>query len=231
MRKSITSKRKAWELLNSGWILWTILTFGTLNFVSFFYIAYKVKQKKWTLWGLLYSIPFILLMTVGETVSSEHWLHNIITLLHLVMWPISIFHAFRIRAEYLVRLEMYQSVKKRDMEQLRKEIASEYGGMSSPKSLVPVKQPELDDHEHVAPIDLNAATEQELAAVPPLGIILAKKALAKREELGGFYSIDHFGEELGLKPHVLERVRPYVKVDSKVEQVMEEDATGRIVDF
>lgn len=61
-------------------------------------------------------------------------------------------------------------------------------------------------------LELNSASEEEIAALPGVGIILAKKAISVRQTKGGFCSIDEFMEILGLKPHIVVRIRPLVKV-------------------
>ena len=50
-------------------------------------------------------------------------------------------------------------------------------------------------------LDLNRCTEQQLAALPGVGIVLAKKAVRLRDEKGGFESPKDFAAALELKPH------------------------------
>ena len=54
-----------------------------------------------------------------------------------------------------------------------------------------------------------------------------------REEIGGFSSIDHFGEQLGLKPHVLLKVEPYLSFSKPVDRRdrKDENAEGRVLDI
>lgn len=83
-------------------------------------------------------------------------------------------------------------------------------------------------------ININTAPENELASLPSIGLILAKKAINHRETKGYFNSIDEFAEILSLKPHVLERIKPLIVVD-KIEFNHKTDEFsskgGRIVDF
>lgn len=51
-------------------------------------------------------------------------------------------------------------------------------------------------------LNINAATDNELAALPGLNIIDAKKAVSYREENGDFTSIEQFIGLLDLKPHI-----------------------------
>jgi hypothetical protein len=63
-------------------------------------------------------------------------------------------------------------------------------------------------------VDLNSATAEQLGALPGVGIALGKKAVEARETRGGFGSVDDFAWAVGpgLKPHVLERLRPRLTV-------------------
>lgn len=78
-------------------------------------------------------------------------------------------------------------------------------------------------------VDINAATEAELARLPGIGAVLAKRAIDLRKASGGFRSVEAFGSMLGLKPHVVERLRPLVVVGNA--STRGEQRGGRIVDF
>ncbi|MYL65998.1 hypothetical protein GLW07_21910 [Bacillus hwajinpoensis] len=238
MSKSITSKGKIWELGNSIWMLWALLTLGFLNYISFFYIASRVKQKKWTKAGFIYSVPFILLI-VTSGVSNDHWITDVTVAIYLISYIISIIHVFKIRPEYLLRLQEIQKNPDR-YESLKKEIQTEYHSNSSsePKVLSNVRQetsivetPIASVEENNKIIDLNRATVHELTEVPHFGGIFAKKAVMLREEKGGFSSYNDFTESMNLKPHIAEKIRPYLKVSNKERPSKEEKTTGRIVDY
>ncbi|MCD1260787.1 helix-hairpin-helix domain-containing protein [Paenibacillus athensensis] len=79
------------------------------------------------------------------------------------------------------------------------------------------------------PLDLNAASEQAIAALPGIGLILAKKALQARQASNGFRSVDEFAEALGLEPQVLERLRPLVAIRPPASPPP--PSGGRVVDF
>jgi DNA uptake protein ComE-like DNA-binding protein len=80
-------------------------------------------------------------------------------------------------------------------------------------------------------VDLNHASEQELAALPSIGIILAKRAVDLRETRGGFRSVEDFGEALDLKPHKVERIRPLVSASTPVQRSQPPESPGRVVDY
>jgi competence protein ComEA len=63
-----------------------------------------------------------------------------------------------------------------------------------------------------AVVDLNAATQAQLDALPGVGPVLAGRILAWRTEHGRFTRVDELGEVAGIGPKALERLRPLVTV-------------------
>ncbi|AWI04595.1 ComEA family DNA-binding protein [Clostridium drakei] len=251
---SSISQRKKWEIINSLWILPTF-TLGFFNWISFFYIGYKVKCKKWIFCGLIYSIPFITVMTFGKATTF-------IAVLTLILGIVGIAHAFTIRTEYLIRLEsiyggkilsdsqvkeiivkdklskvnlednnVFQSTNENIAVKLSFSFEEDTKSKDRGESHTEAKQ-FTNENLRSEPIDINTASENELSTLPGIGIILAKKAVNHREAKGYFNSVDEFAEILSLKPHILERVKPLIVV-SKVENKTDKSSnkSGRIIDF
>jgi competence protein ComEA len=63
-----------------------------------------------------------------------------------------------------------------------------------------------------APVDLNAATLEQLDTLDGVGPAIAAKILAWREEHGGFRSVDDLGQIPGIGPKRLEALRSRVTV-------------------
>jgi competence protein ComEA len=63
-----------------------------------------------------------------------------------------------------------------------------------------------------SPLDLNAATQEALDALPGVGPVLAGRIMAWRAAHGRFTSVDELGEVPGIGPKALERLRPLVRV-------------------
>jgi hypothetical protein len=149
---SITSKGKSWELLHSLWIGWTILTLGFLNWIAFVYIGVRTKQRKWILWGLLYSGPLLFSIFYGP--RAPEWLVNIGVALELLLWAVSIVHAFIARREYLLRLEAIQQRKRQSYAQLKRQLGTEYGeetqrgGTPTPTFTPSATLQTVPEHEH-----------------------------------------------------------------------------------
>ncbi|MER3447926.1 MAG: hypothetical protein C4291_14345 [Candidatus Dadabacteria bacterium] len=243
------NKRPAWR--RSLWIGWTILSIGLLSWIAFFWIGYRARQRKWFLWGLVYSLPFVMAMSSG-VVNYPSELSGLVL---VSIWIMSSIHAFIARKEYIIRLDALQALKIREEMDLRVRALREYGLVNQPQSPASVAQlritPAVLEPKPVRPaqttpasavafspssptskqplIYVNRASEAAIASLPGVGPILAKKAVAEREMRGGFRSVEEFGEALGLKPHIVERLRPLVVITPGDEQ---KAATGgRLVDF
>lgn len=242
MVSSLTSKGKAWEYRNSLWMLWTLLTLGFLNYVSFFYVARKVKQKKWFRAGIVYSIFFIIFALATDSFAT----------IFIISWIVSIFHVFKIRTEYLLRLEAVQAsgLNNRQLDKLKETIAKEYERPNSNYTashtrieerapIMPQTQPternsnKMEERNIIdKPIDINTASEKEIAEVPGIGSIFAAKVIAVRSQENGFNSFDHFVQTLSVKPHLAEKIKSHVifSTTSHNEQRVKK-TEGRIVDF
>ena len=61
-------------------------------------------------------------------------------------------------------------------------------------------------------MDLNAASEAELDALPGIGPATAAAILAHRSEVGRFSSVDELLDVRGIGEAKLEQLRPLVKV-------------------
>lgn len=248
----MTTKPKGtvWKVKNSLWILFTFTII--FNWIAFFIIGYKVKHKKWSIYGAIYSIPFILLMVIGERYDMNQWQWDLIGYSLIGGAITSIIHAFRIRKEYLYRLEAIQLRQPMEDQKLRGKIEAEYGvRYNQAPPMIQQQQPAArQDHpkelqqetapasriveavpiQKESPLDLNLATEQALAELPGVGPILAKKAVKERDQIGSFRSFEEFAQLLGLKPHIVEKIKPLVVVIDKNDTPPQQWA-GRMVDF
>lgn len=78
-------------------------------------------------------------------------------------------------------------------------------------------------------LDLNAATEVMLVALPGVGEYTAAKIIAYRERLGGFLSLDQLQEIQGLKPEILQKVLPYLELEQGVKRISINEVTYELL--
>ena len=62
-------------------------------------------------------------------------------------------------------------------------------------------------------LDVNNASEVELTALPGISIVMAKKLIKKREELGGFKSVNDVFLFLHIKPHIQSQLEKLICVN------------------
>ncbi|KPB03421.1 ComEA family DNA-binding protein [Bacillus sp. CHD6a] len=236
MARQITSKGKVWEYTHSIWMLWAFLTVGIFNYISFFYISYRTKQWKWTIWGIVYTLPFTLMMIFVD--SKNEALATFVSFLYFVSWIISVVHVIKIRTEYLLRIEALESMEVLMRDTMKKQINKEYNIPERPSKPNPVSGDAEKFFKGVNeqkilldPVDINLATEQELSAQPAIGLILAKKIVAVRNESGAFSSLEDFGLRLSLKPHILEKMSSHIYISSIKKEEPLHPNSGRVVDF
>lgn len=83
----------------------------------------------------------------------------------------------------------------------------------------------------VPKIDINNASEIEITALPGISIVLAKKLIKKREEIGGFKSIDDIFLFLKLKPHMESQLRNLICVNKIKGSIVTKKYQERQIDL
>lgn len=150
---SITAKGKRWERLHSLWIGWTF-TFGFFNWIAFLYVGFRTKQRKWIVWGILYSVPFILNLMFSETDRYEGAFGDLLVTMLLILALASFVHAFVIRKEYLMRLAALQDQKVYDDAALKHRLAAEYGTSLSENNTAQATP------EHESPLEITSTKKE-----------------------------------------------------------------------
>lgn len=188
-----SNKGKGWKFFQSLWLLWLFIPFGALSLIPFIYIAVRAKRLSWFFWGLFYTVPIILIFSIGPKNPA----YVLILLGSVIIWIISIIHAFKIRTEFLIRFEVLNSLK-------NIAVAAELSEIKSfEMNQISINLPK--------PININTATEKEITNVLPFGPIFSKKVIEERTKIGSFNSSVQFGEVLQLKQETLKRLSPYLE--------------------
>ncbi len=150
---SITAKGTRWEILHSLWIGWTF-TLGFFNWIAFFYIGVRARQRKWVFWGVVYLTPFVLVML---NPNLDNWLGDLAIFLTLLLGVIGIIHAFRIRKEYLLRLEALPRITSDREATLRRTV----GAKQDVRVTVGERSNDLPESPNQAPEHRNAKGQDE----------------------------------------------------------------------
>jgi len=228
------------------WIIWSFIP--GINWAVWIHAGIRAKYNRYFIYAVLYAIPMMLYMASGSDKKEEKTkLQELASGLGMVSWIIGIVHTQIIRKEVNLRIKYARqpSVGVAADYELERKIAAQYGGPKNP-SLPPLRptmpnqrvlpQPALPPVETVAApisslVDVNNASEQEIAAIPGVGPLLAKKSIKFRESIKGFQSVEDFAQALGLKPHILEQIRSLVVISPIKATQVAAKRSGRIVDF
>jgi len=79
-----------------------------------------------------------------------------------------------------------------------------------PRAAAPGAASTTDRPAAPGPVNLNAASEQDLAALPRIGPVTAAAIVKWREENGGFDSVDELLKVRGIGQATLDALRPYL---------------------
>ena len=91
--------------------------------------------------------------------------------------------------------------------------------------------PSVSESISVQKIDINTASEQELATLPGVGIAIAKRTAEMRKQIGGFSSVQDFCGRLELMPHFAVQIENLALVTPIKFQTSPSDSKDRVVDI
>lgn len=76
-----------------------------------------------------------------------------------------------------------------------------------------IKVDEIKDLQTPPKIDVNNASEVEITSLPGVSIVMAKKLVKRRDEIGGFKSVDEVCNFLNLKPHMQNQLKNLICIN------------------
>ena len=217
----MTAKELKVNKLRLTW--WMYIAFiPALTFIPFAYAGFSSKDRKLVYFAYIYFLP-IILVDYLPSLSAIAWIGGII-------------HVFLIKNKYISRrleLKSNKLNKVSNLETTEKATTEE-------KEVVKIKmEEELKESETVnldlseeedKLVDINCCSEEELEKLPFINSIIAKKAIQQREAIGGFSSVEEFGISIGLKPHIIEKIRPLVIV-GEINIKEDKKEKGRVIDL
>ena len=245
MSDSHMKMTRGWKLANSLWILLTLLPFGLFAYGSFFFIGIRTGKKNWIRAGFIYLIITMVSFYIITTMDSDHVLTEIFVWVVLAAWIVCVFHSFAVRQEYLNiifkrKIEYEYGLNAANKREI-KDVASIK--RQRDKSEKETKVNENNTHIKLTPqvININKATEHEIAALPSIHVFLAQSIIQVRDEGVLFESVEQLANAVNIKVHVLKKATPYIAfTDNEVTELKKQldlDSTektnrsGRLVDY
>ena len=82
--------------------------------------------------------------------------------------------------------------------------------------------PEEAESEISYPLDLNAATAEELETLPGVGAILAERIVSYREAVGGFQTLEELQQVNGIGSGIYSQIAPYLFIIGELQTISPE---------
>jgi len=203
-----TSRGTGWETRQS-WFMLLFLTVA-LYWVPLVYMGLRVLEFRWVVYGLLYALPgalFALATAAGGSPSDAGGAGVTMDYLRRTVgafWFFALFHTWRARGEFLVRLAERQYEHEDLLERTRTRMGAVSVAGESEAPAAPRTQ-----------LNVNRVSEAELAMLPGLGPERARQAVRMREEMGDYRSFADFAAKLQLPVATGARLRPLFEPDSE----------------
>ena len=252
---SATNKGADWEFRHSLWVIWGF--FG-LAFIAFLIIANGAKKRQWFIYAAVYAALFALWLAFTEA-GEESALYDVGTTIGAFNLIGGTIHLFLVRKEYLRRrviiaeegyqvdemeLERQRMHRERGMadtvEQAQEKLRRRIEERQAATQQEPVQRPQQPATPKpaapkvpVEPIDINTCSITQLADLPGVTLVMAKKADDIRRERGGFKSVEEFFEAIQLKPHFVMQVQDKVTCAAPQPEAptVTDEPVGRKLDF
>lgn len=90
--------------------------------------------------------------------------------------------------------------------------------------------PEEAEPEISYPLDLNAATAEELETLPGVGAILAERIVSYREAVGGFQALEELQQVNGIGSGIYSQIAPYLFIIGELQTISPESELPEATD-
>jgi DNA uptake protein ComE-like DNA-binding protein len=129
-------------------------------------------------------------------------------------------------------LAVRQSVENPSLESISGTASREFSIGTESNILQNLNSPAYSSADGIEPlVDINTASEDAIAALPGLGVALAKRIVLIRQQEGGFHSLEVLVAKLHMKSHIAERLRSLIQFSEVSSRSSLTSPRGRIVDF
>ncbi len=103
----LEEKSTFWKITHLWWLILPFIFL--IHWISLIIVGLEVRKKKWVLFGILYSIPVFIFMSLNGQISGIT--ENVVMSLFFFSWFATIIHSIAIRKEYLYLLANKKNVK------------------------------------------------------------------------------------------------------------------------
>ena len=207
-----------WRLRHSAWIVPAVLG-GLFTWVAFLYIGLRARRRDWLLAAAGYAAVAALVFANddGDT--------GLTTFATLASWIGGTAHAVWVNRTWLrwraQQPEWYQTWAEPappwrappPVPPAAPRPGGDVLGVGDPAAAYYAEEPAAPT-EAGHPLDVNTATQRELAALPGIGARLARRITAERRRRDGFADLDELAAAVDLPPHLVVRLRPLLRFDA-----------------
>jgi hypothetical protein len=229
-----------------------VIGFSCLGGAAFIYIGLRARRVGWWIPGIAYLAVGIAGFAFSDRSDQSTTLGNWAIGSMMAAWLASILHACLINSEWLrwqaMRIPWYDQLPPPPSRQgdpppvtptpwpqatpgFVPDPAEYYGAgpAATPVAPAQVATPPTQAPAFAEPVDINAATVEQLAALPGFGTARANHVVAERQARRGFGSIDEFASVARLAPHELVQVRRLLFCAPR-QETRPVQAPGRVLD-
>ena len=223
-----------WELRNSAWVL---LSFVGLAWIGFFIIGKQAQNKKWLMMGGIYAA--ILIITFFLVAKWDVFVYVwMIAVLASIVHSFMVRKQFLKERDDVLRQREGSSVGRTVDIAPTPKATVDYPAEEKPtknravtidndffddlneqlsnatsESFDVFSQEQEETRATQVAINVNTCTEEELASLPGVSVVKAKKAVDYRNQNGGFVSVDEFLAVIAVQLHFQKQIEGMVCCD------------------
>lgn len=245
---------RGWRLRHSAWMLAPIFGLGFVTWVGFAYIGIKARRRDWWLSAIVYGAVVVIVFAFSGSpddpgTTSSEWVGGAI----IAAWAAGIAHALLVNKSWLRWRAAHSTPWYAEPSQAPppwQGAPRPHPDYTSPPGsgtgvdethfygTGPAAQHQRGTAAAPAPssegaLDVNAATAEQLAALPGFDTERASRALMERHARRGFGSVEEFAQAAGLAPHEFVRVQNMVtcsRSNDAAKRPPGSTGSGRVLD-
>ncbi|MET8832771.1 helix-hairpin-helix domain-containing protein [Micromonospora sp. NPDC004540] len=246
-----------WRIRQSLWLLLPILGCSCLGGAGLIYVGLRARRAAWWIPGIVYMLVGWAAFAVTGESDQQSALSSVATAVVLASWIANILHACLINPAWLRWRASHTpwyaqptappptwpgnpyppTTAPPTIADLTTSAQAYYGAGPAATSVPqqpapPVTPPAPPSPPATAPrpLDVNAATFEELAALPGFGTERASRVLAERHHRRGFGSIEDFAMVANLAPHEFAHLRNLLTCTPPPQPPAGYSPHGRVLD-